>query len=117
MKIMLFVLVIASIGIPMAHAQTIEVIEGIELETSQVIAILGIGVLAGVIRSLINWTNSEITTRKEGIRNITACILATIPLSFTAAMGLQLNLLGYIVVFFAAYGGGAALQNINIKKS
>jgi hypothetical protein len=114
LKLLLLLLIVGFIGIGTAHGQTIEVIEGVTLETSQVLVIFGLGVMAGLFRAFINKkTKSKTDEPQKGqfTKNVLTCVLATIPLGFTAAMSVDINLMGYFVIFFASYGGGAALQN------
>ena len=123
MKVFILLLIIGFIGIQTAYAQTIELVEGINLETDQVIVILVLGVLAGITRAFINKQTKPSTSttgtdtpkaepeKNQFFKNIITCVLATIPLGFTAAMSVDINLFGYIVIFFASYGGGAAIQN------
>jgi hypothetical protein len=103
--------------IPNSYAQNFEIIDGVELETNEVITIFGIGILAALMRSFINLGNEKPYDKIHAAKNIASVIIATIPIAFTASMTTDMNLLGYIFIFFAAYGGGAAIQNVNIRES
>ena len=117
MKFLLLLLILGAVGIQSAYAQGTTIPNDLNLTNEQILMILAVGFLAGITRALINWTNTEQGySTKQGIRNILACVLATIPIGFTAVIGLEkISLLTYIVIFFAAYGGGAAFQNLNVN--
>lgn len=111
-KKLLAVLIIAGLAIGLstnqyAEAQEIELVEGVELNTTQVIYIIIIGGVAGVIVAWQGYDKSPNDFDKilfiNGVRD---AVLASIPIALTTALTMELNAVGYVIVFFAAMGLG-----------
>jgi len=119
-KLMLFAIIGLSAIAPLAFAQTITIPDGFEIKDEQILIVVLIGVIAGGVRVGINTLNDETSTTVDNIKkintkkvlgNFISVVLASIPIGITSAFTVDLNALGYIVIFFSVYGGGAVAQN------
>ena len=114
---MLFAIIGLSVITPLAFAQTITIPDGFEIKDEQILIVVLIGVIVGATRVGINSLTGETkgddkkTTTKNALGNFISVVLASIPIGITSAFTVDLNALGYIVIFFTVYGGGAVAQN------
>jgi len=105
------VMIVASIAIASAatntaFGQTIAIAEGLELSSTQVIFVIGIGILAGTIRAWQGYDKSpndfDLLTFANGIRDN---VLVAIPIAFGAALTMpDLHAVGYVMIFFSVIG-------------
>ena len=119
-KLILFAIIGLSAITPLAFAQTITIPDGFEIKDEQILIVVLIGVIAGGVRVGINTLNDETSTTVDNIKkinnqkvlgNFISVVLASIPIGITSAFTVDLNALGYIVIFFTVYGAGAVAQN------
>lgn len=101
-----------------AFGQSVQIAEGLELSTNQVIYILIIGAFAGIIRAWQGYDKSpndfDLLYFVNGVRD---SILVSIPIAFAAALTLpELNPVGYVMIFFTVFGG-ASFAATQKKKS
>ena len=124
-KIILFTIIGLSMIPSLAFAQTLTVPDGFVIKDEQILIVILIGVIAGGIRVGINTLTSETQNEskdgenidkklvaKKRLGNFISVVLASIPIGITSAFTVDLNALGYIVIFFTVYGGGAVTQNV-----
>jgi len=94
------------VGDQFVQAQTIEISEGISLNSSQVVYVIIVGSVAGVLRA---WQGYDKSPNDFDvvifIRNIRNAVLLAIPIALSSAIMLpELNLFGYVMLFFSVVG-------------
>lgn len=105
-------LVVFSMGQQIAFGQTIQIVEGLSFSTGEVAFIIGIGVVAGIIRA---WQGYDKSPNDFDLLYFVASIrdaaLIAIPVAFTAAMGFaEINALAYVLIFFSVWGATGAVN-------
>lgn len=114
-KKLLAIMIIAALAIGLttnqfAEAQDIVISEGIELNTTQVIYVIIIGSVGGVIVAWQGYDKSPNDFDKilfiNGVRD---AVLASVPIAIATALTIELNAVGYVLVFFATMGLGSRI--------
>lgn len=113
----LILMIVAASAMGLASTQTVfgqslEIADGLELSTTQVGFVIGIGVLAGAIKAWQGYDKSpndfDFLKFINGIRDN---VLVSIPVAFGAALALpELHAVGYVMIFFTVIGAAGFVQ-------
>ena len=110
-------IVIGATSTQTAFGQSLQITEGVELSTEQVVFVVIIGSIAGLVKSWQGYdkspNNFDLLRFANGVRDN---ILISIPVALGTALTMpDMHAVGYVMLFFTVMGAAAFVQSARKK--
>lgn len=94
-----------------ASAQEIEIVDGVEINGEQAITVVFIGIAAGFLVAYQGYrTTPEDFDTMKFFDGVIYAVIGAVPLAIGTAMTVNLDVFGYVTIFFAAIGVGSQIK-------
>lgn len=94
-----------------ASAEPVEIIKGMEINSNQAITVVVIGIVAGFLVAYQGYrTTPDDFDALKFFDGVIYAVIGSVPLAIGTAVTVQLDVFGYVTVFFAAIGIGSQIK-------
>ena len=94
-----------------ASAEPVEIIKGIGVNSNQAITIVVIGIVAGFLVAYQGYrTTPDNFDALKFFDGVIYAVIGSVPLAIGTAITVELDVFGYVTVFFAAIGIGSQIK-------